>query len=315
MIIQPMTHLSPHHPLPPAGFHGACELPHLGVIEVSGSDAVSFLHNQLTHDLALVPADAVRFCAFCNAKGRMQATFVANVHAPDTVWLVCRRDVLAAVCKRLSMFVLRAKARLRDASDEMSLWGLVGGPLPSAWKKQTLMGGTAMGLYPAAGHARALWVAPVGQSPVSDAHPAGLSLDAWMWGEVMAGVADVQAATAEAFVPQMLNHESVDGVSFKKGCYPGQEVVARSQFRGAIKRRAFVLSGPAMQVGQVVFSSHEATQECGIIAQAAQSADGGGVAIACLQTAAVDASTLHLGQADGPLLQLLPLPYSLRDDI
>ena len=302
MIIQPMTHLSPHHPLPPAGFHGACELPHLGVIEVSGSDAVSFLHNQLTHDLALVPADAVRFCAFCNAKGRMQATFVANVHAPDTVWLVCRRDVLAAVCKRLSMFVLRAKARLRDASDEMSLWGLVGGPLPSAWKKQTLMGGTAMGLYPAAGHARALWVAPVGQSPVSDAHPAGLSLDAWMWGEVMAGVADVQAATAEAFVPQMLNHESVDGVSFKKGCYPGQEVVARSQFRGAIKRRAFVLSGPAMQV-------------CGVIAQAAQSGDGGGVAIACLQTAAVDASTLHLGQADGPLLQLLPLPYSLRDDI
>ena len=160
MIIQPMTHLSTHHPLPPTHFHGTCELPHLGVIEVIGGDAVSFLHNQLTHDLALVPADTVRFCAFCNAKGRMQATFVANVHAPDTVWLVCRRDVLAAVCKRLSMFVLRAKARLRDASDEMSLWGLVGGPLPSAWKKQTLMGGTAMGLYPAAGHARALWVAP-----------------------------------------------------------------------------------------------------------------------------------------------------------
>jgi folate-binding protein YgfZ len=178
------------------------------------------------------------------------------------------------------------------------------------------MGGTAMGLYPAAGHARALWVAPAGQSPVSDAQPAGLSLDAWMWGEVMAGVADVQAATAEAFVPQMLNHESVDGVSFKKGCYPGQEVVARSQFRGAIKRRAFVLSGPAMQVGQVVYSSHDAAQDCGIIAQAAQSGDGGGgVAIACLQTAAVDASTLHLGQADGPQLQLWPLPYSLRDDI
>ena len=314
MIIQPMTHLSPNHPLPPTHFHGACELPHLGVIEVSGSDAVSFLQNQLTHDLALLPADGVRFSSFCNAKGRMQATFVLCVPSPDMVLLVCRRDVLAAVCKRLSMFVLRAKARLRDATEEFALWGLVGGPLPSAWKKQTLMGGTAMGLYPAAGHARALWVAPVGQSPVSDVHPAGLSLDAWMWGEVMAGVADVQAATAEAFVPQMLNHESVDGVSFKKGCYPGQEVVARSQFRGAIKRRAFVLSGPAMQVGQVVYSSHDTAQDCGTIAQTAQSGDGG-VAIACLQTAAVDASTLHLGQADGPLLQFLPLPYSLRDDI
>jgi folate-binding protein YgfZ len=245
----------------------------------------------------------------------MQATFVANVHAPDTVWLVCRRDVLAAVCKRLSMFVLRAKARLRDASEEFAVWGLVGGPLPPTWKKHGLLGGTAMGLYPAAGQARALWLAPAGESPVSPTHPASLSLDAWLWGEVMAGVADVQAATVEAFVPQMLNHESIDGVSFKKGCYPGQEVVARSQFRGAIKRRAFILSGPPMQVGQAVFSAHDTRQDCGTIAQAATNGDTGGVAIACLQTAAADATALHLGAPDGPLLQLLPLPYPLRDDI
>ena len=172
-----------------------------------------------------------------------------------------------------------------------------------------------MGLYPAAGQARALWLAPAGQSPLSPTHPAALSEDAWLWGEVMAGVADVQAATVEAFVPQMLNHESIDGVSFKKGCYPGQEVVARSQFRGAIKRRAFILSGPPMQVGQTVFSSHDPSQDCGTIAQAAQNGDTGGVAIACLQTAAADAATLHLGAPDGPLLQLLPLPYPLRDDI
>ena len=315
MIIQPMTDTRPHNPLPPVNFQGACPLPHLGVIEVNGSDAVSFLQNQLTHDLALLPADGVRFSSFCNAKGRMQATFVANVHAPDTVWLVCRRDVLAAVCKRLSMFVLRAKARLRDASEEFAVWGLVGGPLPPTWKKHGLLGGTAMGLYPAAGQARALWLAPAGESPVSPTHPASLSLDAWLWGEVMAGVADVQAATVEAFVPQMLNHESIDGVSFKKGCYPGQEVVARSQFRGAIKRRAFILSGPPMQVGQAVFSAHDTRQDCGTIAQAATNGDTGGVAIACLQTAAADATALHLGAPDGPLLQLLPLPYPLRDDI
>ena len=315
MIIQPMTNMNPHLTLPPANFHGACELPHLGVIEVSGSDAVSFLQNQLTHDLALLPADGVRFSSFCNAKGRMQATFVLCVPSPDMVLLVCRRDVLAAVCKRLSMFVLRAKARLRDATEEFALWGLVGGPLPSTWKKQSHLGGIALGLYPAAGQARALWLAPAGQNPLSPTHPAALSVDAWLWGEVMAGVADVQAATVEAFVPQMLNHESIDGVSFKKGCYPGQEVVARSQFRGAIKRRAFILSGPPMQVGQTVFSSHDLSQDCGTIAQAAQNGDTGGVAIACLQTAAAEAATLHLGAPDGPLLQLLPLPYPLRDDI
>ena len=315
MIIQPMSDTRPHNPLPPVNFQGACPLPHLGVIEVNGSDAVSFLQNQLTHDLALLPADGVRFSSFCNAKGRMQATFVLCVPSPDMVLMVCRRDVLAAVCKRLSMFVLRAKARLRDASEEFAVWGLVGGPLPPTWKKHGLLGGTAMGLYPAAGQARALWLAPAGESPVSPTHPASLSLDAWLWGEVMAGVADVQAATVEAFVPQMLNHESIDGVSFKKGCYPGQEVVARSQFRGAIKRRAFILSGPPMQVGQAVFSAHDTRQDCGTIAQAATNGDTGGVAIACLQTAAADATALHLGAPDGPLLQLLPLPYPLRDDI
>ncbi len=308
--------MSSSPPPTPAHFHGACPLPHLGVIEVSGSDAVSFLHNQLTHDLALLGPDSVRFCSFCSAKGRMQATFVACVPAPDTVWLVCRRDVLAAVLKRLSMFVLRAKARLRDASEELALWGLVGTELPTAWKKRPLMGGTAMGLYPAAGQARALWLAHAGEMPVSEAHPQGLSLDAWLWGEVMSGVADVQAATAEAFVPQMLNHESVDGVSFKKGCYPGQEVVARSQFRGTLKRRAYIVTGPAMQAGQAIFVAGDAPQECGNIAQAASDGGNAGVAIACLLTSAADGpGDLHLAQPDGAKLQLLPLPYPLRDDL
>lgn len=298
----------------PANFHGACQLVHLGVIEVSGSDAVSFLHSQLTHDLALLEADGIRFCSFCNAKGRMHATFMACVAQPSVVWLVCRRDLLAAVLKRLSLFVLRAKARLRDASDDLSIWGLVGEGLPAPWKKQDRMGGTAMGLYPAAGKARALWLAPAGQSPVSTSHPAGLDPAAWLWGEVISGVADVQAATTEAFVPQMLNHESIDGVSFKKGCYPGQEVVARSQFRGTLKRRAYIVSGPAMQAGQAVYTDGDAAQECGTIAQAASDDSGGGVALACLLTA-VDQDRLHLARPDGPLLRLWPLPYPLREDI
>ena len=322
MIIQPMTHLSPHHPLPPTHFHGACELPHLGVIEVSGSDAVSFLQNQLTHDLALLPADGVRFSSFCNAKGRMQATFVLCVPSPDMVLLVCRRDVLAAVCKRLSMFVLRAKARLRDASEEFAVWGLVGGPLPPTWKKHGLLGGTAMGLYPAAGQARALWLAPAGESPVSPTHPASLSLDAWLWGEVMAGVADVQAATVEAFVPQMLNHESIDGVSFKKGCYPGQEVVARSQFRGTLKRRAFVVhaDGP-LAAGQEVFLASDAEQACGTVAAAAPCPDAQGwdaivsMQISAAQTDAGPLRAAAMAGSEGPALSLLALPYPLLEDI
>ena len=316
MIIQAMTDMSPHLTLPPANFHGACELPHLGVIEVSGSDAISFLQNQLTHDLALLPADGVRFSSFCNAKGRMQATFVLCVPSPDTVLMVCRRDVLAAVCKRLSMFVLRAKARLRDATQEFALWGLVGGTLPSTWKKQNHLGGIAMGLYPAVGQARALWLAPAGQSPLSPTHPAALSEDAWLWGEVMAGVADVQAATAEAFVPQMLNHESIDGVSFKKGCYPGQEVVARSQFRGTLKRRAYLASASAaLQAGQEIFSASDPSQPSGVVAQACHHPVQGHWALVCLQTSALEDAAGSLATAQGAGLTLHPLPYAVMDDI
>ena len=311
-----MIDTSPHHTLPPANFHGACELPHLGVIEVSGSDAVSFLQNQLTHDLALLPADGVRFSSFCNAKGRMQATFVLCVPSPDMVLLVCRRDVLAAVCKRLSMFVLRAKARLRDATEEFALWGLVGGPLPSTWKKQSHLGGIALGLYPAAGQARALWLAPAGQNPLCTTRPAALSVDAWLWGEVMAGVADVQAATVEAFVPQMLNHESIDGVSFKKGCYPGQEVVARSQFRGVLKRRTYLVSSALpLQVGQEIFHSSDASQPAGQVVQAVSNRQHGHWALVCLQTSSTEAGELHPADTPGSVLTLHPLPYTLREDI
>jgi folate-binding protein YgfZ len=134
-------------------------------------------------------------------------------------------------------------------------------------------------------------------------------------GEVMSGIAWVEPATFEAFVPQMLNYESVDGVNFKKGCYPGQEVVARSQFRGTLKRRAFIVqSDAAMMAGQEVFSSLDTTQPCGLVAQAAH--DGADhVAVVELQLSATENSSLHVGAADGPALRLLPLPYALRDDI
>ena len=131
----------------------------------------------------------------------------------------------------------------------------------------------------------------------------------------MSGIAWVEHATFEAFVPQMLNYESVDGVNFKKGCYPGQEIVARSQFRGTLKRRAFIVQSTVpMAAGKEVFSSLDATQPCGLVAQAAQHGEVC-VAIAELQLAATENSTLHLGAAQGPVLQLLPLPYLLRDDI
>ena len=305
---------------------GIASLPHLGIIRVTGADAASFLHNQLTNDVLLMKEAQCRLAAFCNAKGRMQASFVMYKRAADEVLLICRHDLIAQTVKRLSMFVLRAKAKLSDATDEFQLLGLVGDAVAQAlghpasaaaftvepWQRHAMGVADVLALYPALGQPRALWLAPKDVPP-----PSGtvLSPDLWQVGEVMSGIAWVELATFEAFVPQMLNYESVDGVNFKKGCYPGQEVVARSQFRGTLKRRAFIAQSAAtLSAGQEVFSSLDATQPCGLVAQAA-SHGADHVAVVELQLSATENSTLHSGSADGPLLSLLPLPYALRDDL
>jgi folate-binding protein YgfZ len=314
--------------LPPSfALNGIAPLPHLGVIRAAGADAASFLHNQLTHDVLLMKDGQCRLAAYCNAKGRMQATFVVYKRAAEELLLIGRQDLLAQTVKRLSMFVLRAKVKLTDATADFQLLGLAGdalsaslGPAANAastpWQRIALTVGEpsadVLTLYPALGQARGLWIAPKGVT--SPAGPA-LSAEQWQVGEVMSGIAWVEHATFEAFVPQMLNYESVDGVNFKKGCYPGQEVVARSQFRGTLKRRAFIAqSAVPMTAGQEVFSSSDATQPCGLVAQAAS--DGvSHVAVLELQLSATESSHLHLGAADGPVLDLLPLPYVLREDI
>lgn len=300
--------------------NGVSALPHLGVIRVRGEDAASFLHGQLTQDFALLGSGEARLAAFCNAKGRMQASFIGFKTAADEVLLVCSRDLLPPTLKRLSMFVLRAKAKLSDASAEFSLQGLAGEPLQALqpgpqtpWRVAPAGGGHLVQLYPADGQARALWVGPADAAP-----PSGPAMDPalWQWSEVRSGVATITTPIVEAFVPQMLNYESVGGVNFKKGCYPGQEVVARSQFRGTLKRRAFLAQADAeLKAGEEVFQGADPDQPAGIVAQAAPAPGGGWEAIVSLQLAAAEAGDLHAGSAGGPQLRLLQLPYLLLADV
>ncbi|MEJ8837345.1 CAF17-like 4Fe-4S cluster assembly/insertion protein YgfZ [Ramlibacter sp. AN1133] len=296
--------------------NGVAPLPHLGVIRAQGEEAAKFLHNQLTQDFALLGAAEARLAAFCTAKGRMLASFIAFRRAADEILLVCSRDVLPSTLKRLSMFVLRTKVKLSDASSELALYGLVGEPATPAdapWSVREAAGGWRVQLYPAEGQPRALWVGRAGA-----AAPAGPALETslWQWAEVRSGIATITQPIVEAFVPQMLNYESVGGVNFKKGCYPGQEVVARSQFRGTLKRRAFVAHCDAeLAAGQEVFQAADPEQPAGLVAQAAPSPAGGWDAIVSLQLAAAQAGDLHAQRADGPALALLPLPYPLLADI
>ena len=321
---------------------GAAPLDHFGVIRVSGADARAFLQGQLTQDFALLEPGEARLAAFLSAKGRMQASFIGIAPSTDEVLLICSRDLLEVTRKRLSMFVLRAKAVLSDATADFQLVGLLGSaievvagsavapwavalqssqfptipgadPLARGSDEASGLRPRVIGLPPAGALPRALWVAPVGVPAPSV--PA-IDVAVWRRAEVMSGVATLSAPMVDLFVPQMLNYESVGGVNFKKGCYPGQEVVARSQFRGTLKRRAFIVQADALlKVGAEVFHASDDQQPCGTIVEVAANAHDGCVAIASLQIAATESGVLRAGHPGGTVLELLPLPYPLRDDI
>lgn len=296
--------------------NGIAPLSHLGVIRVEGEDAAKFLHGQLTQDFALLDMQHARLAAFLSAKGRMQASFIGFKRSATEVLLVCSLDLLAPTLKRLSMFVLRAKAKLSDATADFALYGLAGdtiktiagGALP-AWSKADFDQNTVVHLYPAAGQPRALWIAPQGSPALQ-----GPQLDPsiWLWSEVQSGVATLTAPLVDAFVPQMLNYESVGGVNFKKGCYPGQEIVARTKYLGKIKRRAALASieDAGARAGDEVFSALDPDQPCGMVVNAAPNGLGGADALVEIKLAALDGE-VRLGSAGGGALRFQPLPYSL----
>jgi hypothetical protein len=305
-------------------FQGVAPLTHLGLIRAQGADAAKFLHGQLTNDFSLLGLSEARLAGFCNAKGRLQASFMGFKRSHTDIVLLCSADLLAATLKRLSLFVLRSQVKLVDASADFVVYGLAGAAVAEAtqaltehqvriWGKADLDGISIVHLYPANGVPRAIWVAPAG-TPA----PAGAALSSaqWAWGEVRSGIATVTQAVCEAFVPQMLNYESVGGVNFKKGCYPGQEVVARSQFRGTLKRRAYLAHADVeLKAGEELFAPDDAGQPCGLVVQAAAAPGGGFDAIVSMQISAFEAGGVRALAADGPLLTLEAAPYPLQADI
>jgi folate-binding protein YgfZ len=303
--------------------NGASPLLHLGVIQAQGEDAANFLHNQLSNDVLLLPVGQARLAAFCSAKGRMQASFILVKTAPDTVLLVLSLDLLAQTLKRLSMFVLRAKVKMSDATGQWQLRGLLGESAQAVvgaaapWQTQGQDGAHAVALYPAELDKcqihRALWIAPPGH-----ALPAGADVPShfWTWAEVMSGVTLVSQPVFEAFVPQMLNYESVGGVNFKKGCYPGQEVVARSQFRGTLKRRTARVHSPvALAAGQDIFTPTDPEQPCATVVLCAARPDGRGFDALVSGTTESMQTGWRVGNSEGEVLDILALPYALLADI
>jgi len=303
----------------------------VGLLTLAGDDAARFLHTQITNDVEHLRPGEARWGGYCTAKGRLQSTFrYWRDPGSGSVWLTVARPLASTLARRLAMFVLRAKARVADASDACAIFGLLDAPVaaaaahafgiavPAADGSAVTEGGAHLvGLPPLPGAAaRPRWLLVVPEADAARAwavlRSAAEPLDApaWRRTEVLGGIPRIVAGTWEQFVPQMLNFESVDGVNFRKGCYPGQEVVARSQYLGKLKRRMFAAhgDGPEPEPGSDVVPA-AGGEPSGQVVLAAPDGDGGFDLLFESQVAAVEAGTLLAG---GVPLQVRPLPYALK---
>jgi folate-binding protein YgfZ len=293
-----------------------------GLIRASGPDAAGYLHNLLTNDVNGITGHNARFAGFCTAKGRVLATLLIW-REDDDLLLMLPRDLHAAVFKKLSMYVLRSKVKVTDATAERALFGISSAVPPAP----------TLGDLPAFGaadsHSGRLirldvkrWILAL---PLDTAAGAWTELaqelkpvgtDTWRWLEINAAQPRVVAATQEAFIPQMLNMElpAVAGVSFTKGCYPGQEIVARTQYLGKVKRRMYrARLAASAEAGTHLYAPATGEQHCGAVVTTAPSPAGGIEALVCVQAGAVEGGEVHVGTSAGPLLQFLDLPYPLGD--
>ncbi|MDH5264538.1 MAG: folate-binding protein [Betaproteobacteria bacterium] len=266
-----------------------CDLsPSNALVRVSGDDAAEFLHNQFTNDVKALAVGAAQWNGWCTPKGRLLATFVLARDAEGFL-LMLPAEFAEAFAKRLRMFVLRAKAKVEDVSAAMPRFGLWDGAIPA--------GAFRLG----DSRAVAFGKAPEGRAA---------TLEEWALSLIRDGVVQVVPGTQEAFVPQMANYELVGGVSFKKGCYPGQEIVARTQYRGILKKRAVrVRSAAPLAPGDSVYSEAFGDQSAGTVANVAPSPGGGFEALVVAQLEAIEKKSLRLGSLAGPALDIQPLPY------
>ncbi|MBI5330352.1 MAG: folate-binding protein YgfZ [Betaproteobacteria bacterium] len=305
-----------------AGQRVVADLSHYGLIAFTGDDAQAFLHGQITNDLRSLSEKAAVFAAYLSPKGRMLANFLVLRRGAD-ILVMLPEAVRESVQKRLSMFILRAKVKVREAGSEWVRLG-VDGP-ESAVRVSAVLGRAAPEGIMTMAHGDAafavrlgderfdLFIEPAAAPGVWEALSTGfrpVGATVWDWIMVNAGIPAVLPATQDHFVPQMANMEALGGVSFNKGCYPGQEIVARSQYLGKVKRRLFLAHIETdARPGDELYAPEPPDQSCGMIANAAPSPRGGWDVLAVALGPSVEAGQVRLKSREGAPLAFRPLPY------
>ena len=314
-----------------ASGHVIADLTHYGLISAEGEEARDFLQNQFSNDMRLVSDSESQISAYCSPKGRMMAAF-RIFQRGETFYLRLPHAILEPTLKRLRMFILRSKVTLEDASDKLVSIGFAG---PDAQQRL----GEILDKVPSAPnvliennglmvirlpdplprfeiHGEPDPVTGLWRRLARQATPVGA--DCWSWLDIQAGIPEVLPATVEAFVPQMVNLEALEGISYKKGCYPGQEVVARMHYLGKLKRRmyrAHVSTDTVPSPGDNLYSPAETDQSVGKVVEAQPNPNGGIDLLAVIQIATADSGDVRLAAAeDAARLEFQDLPYTVTNE-
>ncbi|HEY9277512.1 MAG TPA: folate-binding protein [Methylotenera sp.] len=299
-----------------------CDLSHLGLLQLGGADALSFLQGQVTNDVKQLNGQIAHYSGYCNPKGRLLALFLAFAHK-DHIHLQLPTELIAPIAKRLKMYVMRSKVEVQDVSESIIKIGVNGpkaiellSPLFSQtpqndYKLVSLENGALIKLpgtqprfeiFTDIANAPAIWNSLAQHTKIADAAY-------WELLEIQAGIPEVYVKTQEEFVPQMLNLDLLNGINFKKGCYTGQEIVARTHYLGTVKRRtqlAHINGEKQPNAGDDVLNSNG--DIIGKVVRCAPSFNGGYDLLVEVRLESVEAGQLNV---NGSTLNLQQLPYKI----
>lgn len=302
------------------------DLSHYGLIRFSGADAPTFLQSQVSCDIREINQQKAQYGSYCTPKGRVLASFLLW-QQDDNYFMQLPASLSIPIQKRLSLYVLRANVQLRDASDTLIRIGIAGQSATTLIEEITglsfanqpleiihhenitilFLTQNRIELIASIENVSTLW-----EHFSQRAKPVGANC--WDWLDIQSGIPVILPETQEEFLPQMINLDAIGGISFKKGCYPGQEIVARTQYLGKLKRRMFLAHIPAVEAvkaGDELYSIDMDDQSSGNIVSAALSPNGGFDVLAVIQQSSVDSSQIRWQSLQGPVLQIKSLPYSL----
>lgn len=311
-----------------AGTPIMADLSHYGLIQFSGSDAPGFLQSQLSCDVREINPQKAQYGSYCTSKGRILASFLLWQKGDDYL-MQLPASLGASIQKRLLLYILRARVQITDASGTLVRIGIRGqnatalieeitGSKLNSDQPMSVIHAEKISVLCLSQHRMEL-MTPIGNAPIIWEHlaryarPVGASC--WDWLDIQSGIPMILPETQEEFLPQMVNLDAIGGVSFKKGCYPGQEIVARTQYLGKLKRRMFLAhlsTNEAVKVGDELYSIDMNDQSSGKIVNAVPSPSGGFDVLAVIQQSSVDTHQIHWQSLNGPILEIKLLSYSLN---